>query len=344
VSSGGIPAPPFSAQPKKTGPKLKSDEPFQSVSAEEAAPKPQDIKVEIGHDVVQQQKKSFLKVLTAAVIAALVGCGIGWAIGSMNTRNSYDQKAVADAKSLIEPISAAKTNIEGLQETVAAATKTLYKEKKYPEDFTKKLAKVEIAFSAADLSGLALHRLKPSLMRMLFDFARDAQELDARKDALRRLFDARKEAITKLIAQGEKPKIGYSVFVQKDRQGKAVGTFVPIEKPFEFDEKEWPDEFKLDTGNKVVDAQRYEKGEPFMQYPRRKGEDPTIYAIPLEPDGVNKAFPPRLTKRIEEEVKAVGALIAGTESGSVRLEDEKTGLLKLADNIVRALRAVGAAR
>lgn len=345
IVSGGIPAPPFAAQPAKPkGPKIKSDEPFQAVSADSVAPKPQEIKVEIGHDVVQARKKGFLKVILAAVIATVVGMGLGWALGSMHTRNQGDQMAVADAKSLIEPIGNAKTNIEDLQAKVAAATKTLYKEKKYPENFTKELTQVEIAFSAADLGGKALHRLKPSLMRMLFDFARDAQELSARKDAVRRLFDARKDSIIELIEQGKNPRISYSVFVQKDRKGNAVGTFVKLNKPFKFDDKEWPKEFKLDTGSEVVDANRYVSGEPFLKHPRREGEKPTIYAIPLEPDGVTKAFPPRLSQRIEDELKAMAALIAGTTPGQVRPEDEKPGLLKLADDIIRELNAVGAKR
>lgn len=343
IVSGGIPAPPFAAQQKKAGPRIKSDEPFQAVSADEVAPQAQDIKVEIGHDVVQARKKGVVKVLLAAAIATVVGAGLGWALGSMHTRNQADQSAVADAKSLIEPLSTAKTNIEELQTKVTAATKTLYKEKKYPEEFSKELAQIDISFSAADFGGKALHRLKPSLMRMLFDFARDAQELSARKDSVRRLFDARKDAIKELIEQGKNPKISYSVFVQKDRQGNAVGTFVKLEKPFKFDEKKWPKEFKLDTGSEVVDANRFVTGEPFMKHPRREGEKPTIYAIPIEPDGLTKAFPPLLSKRIEEELKAMGSLISGTP-GNVRVDDEKPGLLKLADDIIRELNAVGAQR
>jgi hypothetical protein len=332
------------AQPKKKGPQLNSDEPFQAVGAEEVAPKAQDIKVEIGHDVVQAQKKGFLKILIAAVIAATAGTGIGWALGSMSANNHTAEVAVEDAKSLIEPIGTAKTNIETLQQKVAAATKTLYKEKKYPENFSKELTQIDIAFSAANFGGKSLHRLKPSLMRMLFDFARDAQELSARKDTVRRLFDARKDAIIELIEQGKNPRISYTVFVQKDKKGNAVGTFVQLNSPFKFDEKKWPEKLKLDTGSEVVDAERYKSGDPFMKYPRREGEKPTIYAIPLEPDGVTKAFPPRLSQRIKEELQAMGSLISGTTPGKVRPEDEKPGLLKLADDIIRELNAVGAKR
>jgi hypothetical protein len=345
IVSGGIPAPPFAAQPKKpTGPRIKSDEPFQAVSAQEMAPQAQEIKVEIGHDVVQARKKGALKILLAALIAAGAGTGLGWALGSMSERNSQDKTAVADAKSLVEPLSSAKTNIETLQTKVADATKSLYKEKKFPESFAKDLTAIEIDFSAADFGGKALHRLPRAVMRMLFDFARDAQELSARKDAVRRLFDARKKAIVELIESGKNPQISYSVFVQKDRTGNAIGTFVKLDKPYRFDEKKWPDELPLNTGSEVVKAKRYKTGEPFLVQPRREGEKPTIYAIPVEPDGLTKAFPPRLSQRIEEELKGMASLISGTTPGTVRPEDEKPGLLKLADDIIRQLNAVGAKR
>ncbi len=345
IVSGGIPAPPFAAQPKKPkGPKIDADDPYAAVSASEVAPQAQEIKVEIGHEVVQAQKKGFLKIIIAAVLAGGLGFGVGSTVGSLYTRNAADQVAVQDAQSLIEPVQKAKVNIEELQTKVADATKTIYKDRKFPENFSKDLAQLEIAFSAADLGGKALHRLKPSLMRDLFDFAQDAQELSNRKDALRRLFDARKNAIVELIEQGKNPAISYSVFVQKDRAGNAVGTFVPLAKPYRFDEKTWPDEFGLNTGNEVVTGKRYKTGEPFLQHPRREGEKPTIYAIPIEPDGVTKAFPPRLSQRIEEELKGIAALIAGTSHGEVAADQEKRGLLRLAEEIVRELQAVGAKR
>ena len=143
---------------------------------------------------------------------------------------------------------------------------------------------------------------------------------------------------------GKNPQISYSVFVQKDRKGNAIATFVKLDKPYKFDEKEWPKELKLNTGSEVVDAKRYSTGEPFMKHAQREGEKPTIYAIPIEPDGLTKAFPSRLSQRIEDELKSMAALIAGTTPGKVRVEDEKPGLLKLADDIIRELNAVGAKR
>lgn len=345
IVSGGIPAPPFAATPKKpAGPRLNADEPFQAVSADEMAPQAKEIKVEIGHEVVQAQKKGFLKIILAAVLAGFVGGGVGFAVGGLSARSAADDQAINDARSLVEPVSKAKTNIEDLQTKVADATKTLYKDNKFPENFSKDLTAVDISFTAAELGGKALHRLKPQLMRMLFDFARDSQDLATRKDAVRRLFDARKNDITALIEQGKNPVIGFTVFVQKNRAGNAIATFAPLGKPYRYDEKEWPKTLKIDTGKELVEAERYATGEPFVKAPQREGQKPTVYAIPIEPDGITKSFPSRLSQRIEEELKTMGALIAGTPPGEVRPEDEKPGLIKLADEIIRELNAVGAKR
>ena len=344
VSPGGIPAPPFAAQPPKpTGPRIKQGEPFQAVSAEDAAPRPQEIKVEIGHDVVQARKAGFLKIVVAAVLSAVLGVGIGWAVGSMKTRAGFDIQAIEGAQLLATDVEGAHTSIQKLNDVVAAATKTLFKDKKFPENFAKELSGIEIAFSGANLAGKNTNRLKPAVLRMLFDFARDAQELDNRRDALRRLFDARKDQIVELLEQGKNPQISYSLFVGKDKNSNPVGTFVKVAKPYRFDEKSWPDKIGLNTGNEVIEAERYKSGEPFTKLPRREGEKPTVYAIPIEPDGLSKAFPPQLSQRIEEEIKAISSLITGTTPGTVRPDDEKAGLLKIAEDLVRELKAIGAA-
>ncbi|MCL2824696.1 MAG: hypothetical protein FWD57_11955 [Polyangiaceae bacterium] len=348
ITTGGIPAPPFATQPKKpAGPTIDKDDAFATVSASEVAPKAQEIKVEISHEAVQAQKKGFINIIIAAVITGAVGAAGGYFYGGVAAGTEQDQIAVRDAQSLIEPIDKAREVAETLQEKIDAATKTLFVQKKFPEDLSKELNDIHIAFSANDLGGKALHRLKRSLVREIFDFARDAQELEERKGNVRRLFDARKKAITELLDLANNPQIGYGVFVQKDKEGNAVGTFVPLKTPYRFEEKTWPDEFDLTAGNEIVKGTRYKKGDPFVVPPRREGEKATVYTIPLEPDGITKAFPNELSNRIESELKAIRTLIVGTNPGGevvAATDQDKPGLVKLAQKIIEELRAVGAKR
>ena len=344
IVSGGIPAPPFAAQPKKpAGPKIDKDEPFAAVSSGEVAPQPQEIKIEIGHDVVEAQKKGSIKLIVAVLAAAAIAGGVGFAIGGLREGNKQDHAAVADAQSLIAPVNHAKEGIESLQSRIESATKSLFKERKYPDGVDKQLNDIDIGFTATELAGKALHRLKPSVVRDLLDFARDAEELTARKTAVSRLLLNQKVAIVALLDQGNNPQIGYGVFVQKDKSGNAIGTFVPFKSPFRFEEKTWPDEIELNTGAEVAKGTRYKSGEPFLQAPRREGEKPTIFTIPLEPDGVTKAFSSALSQRIKSELETILTIINGTETG-VHTDQERRGLLKLAEDITRELSSVGAKR
>lgn len=344
VQPSGIPAPPFAPQQpaRPAGPKIKSDDPFHAVSAEEAAPKPQEIKIEIGHEVVQAQSKGRVYIAIAAVAAALLGTGIGYALGGMSARADADKAAVKGASEIATGIEKAKGNIETLANKVDGATKTMFKDKKFPADFSKDLGDITIDFSSGDLAGKNINRLKGSTVRSLFEFARDAQELDAKRDWLRRLFEGRKAAIEEILTGAQNPKISYIVFVGKAQKGP-VATFAPLKDAFEFN-KDWPDKLTiLGANNQEVATERYKSGEPFVKLPRREGEAPTVYSIPIEPDGIKAAFPDPLGARIEEELKSISLLVRGSPPGTPAAQ-EKTGLLKMAEDLVQDLKAVGAGR
>jgi len=259
----------------------------------------------------------------------------------MQTRSASDQTCIRDARSLIEPVQLSAQQVEALDETLNQATKSIYKDKKFPEDLSKNLSRIEVSFSAAELGGRSLHRLPPALMRKLFDYARDAQELNARKERLARLFNARGDQVRALVEQSGAPKIGYSVVIQRDRHGNAVGTFVAIEKPWQFESKSWPKDVVLNTGTEVVAAKRYQSGDPFEV---GKTGARTLVAVPLEPDSVATAFPSPLGTRVAEELKAMHELIDGSQPGSVAPEDEKPGLRKMAEEILRELNTIGVKR
>ncbi len=341
VQPGGIPAPPFAAAaPKPARPRIKSDDPFQAVSADEgAAPRPQEIKVEIGHDVVQAHSKGRVYIAVAAVAAALLGTGIGYALGGMSARADENKAAVKGAGELATGIEKAKGEISDLATKVDAAAKTMFKDKKFPADFSKQLGNITISFSSADLAGKNINRLKGSTVRSLFDFARDAQELDAKRDWLRRLFDGRKASIEDILTGAQNPKVSYVVFVGKAEKGP-LGTFAKIKDPFELN-KPWPDKVTILGAGQEVSAERYKSGEVFVKPPKKEGDAPTVYAIPLEPDGIATAFPDPLGIRIQEELKDISTLVNGTPPGTPASE-EKTGLVKLAENLIDELKTVGA--
>jgi hypothetical protein len=345
VQPSGIPAPPFAPQPtqRPAGPKIKADDPFQAVSADEvAAPRPQEIKVEIGHEVVQAQSKGRLYIAIAAVAAALLGTGIGYALGGMSAKADENKRAVQGAGEIAVGVEKAKSSIVALADKVDGAAKTMFKDKKFPDKFAKDLEGITIDFSSGDLAGKNINKLKPATVRALFEFARDAQELDAKRDWLRRLFEGRRAAIEDILTGAQNPKINYILFVGKAQKGP-VGTFAQLKTPFEFN-KDWPDKLTiLGTNDQEIATERYKGGEPFVKPAKREGEAPTVYAIPIEPDGIKAEFPDPLGQRIEDELKNVALLIRGTPPGTPATQ-EKTGLIKMAEDLIQELKTIGAAR
>lgn len=345
MQPSGIPAPPFvpSVAPKPVVPKISNEDPFAAISAADAPRQaPQDYKIEIGHDVVQAQSKSTVKVIIAALVAAVVAGGIGVAVGGMRSDAKRNESAVKSARDVASSIEKSKTNIEKLASEVDAASKTMYKDKKFPADFSKKLADITIEFNSGELAGKNIDRLRPSTVKSLFDFARDAQELDAKRDWLRRVFEGKKAAIEDILTGAQTPKVRYIAFIQKNEIG-AVGTFASIKDPFGFKDKTWPEKVTIITPAETVEAERYKSGEPFVKPPKKEGEKPTVYAVPLEPDGIVTAFPDPLGSRLSEELKDMVTLVRGSPPGTAPSE-EKSGLIVLADNLVQDLRAVGGAK
>jgi hypothetical protein len=136
--------------------------------------------------------------------------------------------------------------------------------------------------------------------------------------------------------------MSYGLFVGKGKQGP-VGTFARLKSPIDFD-KDWPEKVNLVTSTQTVEAERYKQGEPFVKPGRGANDAPTVFVIPIEPDGIAQAFPDRAAKEFEQELGSIMVLIRGTAEGETRPGEEKPGLLKLAESLLGDLRAVGGKR
>ncbi len=340
ASPGGIPAPPFGQAQSRPAPMMTGDGPF----ATRVAPvrqQPADIKVEIGHDVVQAQQKGRSRIMIAAAFSMLLGGGLGFILGGLNESSKSADTAVRGAQLILTDIEKASKDIELLAAKVDESGKQMFKERKFPANFSKDLADIVVAFDGTNLAGRNINRLKPTTVRSLLDFANDVQQLNDRKSRLARMFDANKEAIQALIDQSKAPKMSYAVFIGKARQG-AVATIAKLKSPLEFD-KDWPDKVGLLADAEVVEAERYKSGEPFAKMGKTP-KDRTVYAVPIEPDSMTKAFPDKVKRDVETELGAIVTLIRGTTAGETAPSDEKSGLTKLAEDLMRELRTVGGKR
>lgn len=340
MTPGGIPAPPFQARP--SGPKVDKSDPFAAVSAEDAPrQQPAEIKLEISQDIIQQAQKSSRKgAIIAGVIGGVVFGVLGFVWGGQNNASKVNVQAVKDAQDLAADITKVQGDVKAINEKLTAANKTLFTEKKFPESISEELKKVKLTFDASNLGGKNISRFKPATMKALIDYAAGVQDLDKRRERLARMFDNNKKDIVALLEAGSNPRMSYSVFVGKSEKG-AVGTFAKIKDPIEFG-KPWPDKFSIVGTGENIEVTRYTGGEPFVKPGTGANARPTVYAIPIEPDGVAKVFPNELAKRLETEIGGTVQVIVGVTGGAV--DDEKAGLIKLGDDIIKDLKEIGKKR
>ena len=257
--------------------------------------------------------------------------------GGMKEKDDSAQAAVKGSQEIATDIEKANKDIEVIATKVAAANQALFKDKKYPEDFSKDLNGIKLAFDAKSLAGRNINRLKAQTLRDLVDYAAAVQDLDKRRERLARLMDANKPDVLALLEASKTPRLSFAVFMGKSEKGP-VATFAKIKAPFEF-EKPWPDKIGIVGIGEVIDAERYKSGEPFVKENKTPNGKPTVYATPIEPDGIARAFPNDVGKRVEAELSAITTMITGSQSGSP--DEDKTGLAKLGQDLLKELRAIG---
>jgi len=340
MTPGGIPAPPFQARP--SGPKVDKADPFAAVSADEVPQqKAAEIKLEISQDVIQQAQKSSRKgALIAGLIGAVVFGALGFVWGGMNEKGSQNKVAVQNAQELVTDIDKVAKDVKAINEKLAAAHKTLFTEKKFPETIGAELKAIKLSFDASNLSGKNISRFKPATMRGLVDFASGVQDLDKRRERLASLFDNKKKDIVALLDAGQNPRMSYSVFIGKSEKG-AVATFAKIKDPIEFS-KPWPDKFSIVGVGENVEVERFKSGEPFVKPGVGANAKPTVYGVPIEPDGITRVFPNDLSTRIQTEVGGAMQVMNGVTGGGV--DNETTGLIKLGEDLVKDLKEIGKKR
>lgn len=336
LTPGGIPAPLFGQRPK-----LDKSDPFAAVAAEEAAAaRPAEIKVEISQDVVRAGKRGRIGLVIAAGITAVVGGVLGFVWGGQSEKDTQASLTVKGAHELASDIEKTNKDVKQIADKIGAANESIFKNKKFPDSFSKDLQGIKIGFSSADLAGRGIGRLKAQTLRNVVEYASLVQDLDKRRERLARMMEHNKPDILALLEAGEHPRMSYAVFMGKGDKGP-VATFVKIKNPIEFD-KSWPDNITLVASRgEAVEAERYKTGEPFVKQGKTQKDKPTIYATPVEPDGIAVAFPNDVGKRVEADLATVTTLIMGTPAGSAAADDEKVGVLKLGEDLIKDLNAIG---
>lgn len=320
-----IPAPPFGLNP--------SVPPAQPVFAAPAVQvaAPQAIKIEMGEEVLQAQKKERGKFRILAIGTAIVGAVIGIVVGGGMERRKSHNIALEGSKILAGEVDKANEEIEKLADVLKKA-KIALGEGKFPEDEVKALGGLTIPFDGTYLVGKGIGLMSTDVNRLLVKFAGDSERANEQKDRLQRVFTGMRQPVTELLKEKDEPKVRWGVSVGRGSLGP-IASMVLVPEPFLVSSKtagyKWPGQFELKEGNKTVKISRYEKGDPI---------ESTSPIIPVDPGSQGMVCPSDTLLRLSRELGELETTLRGDKSDPT---NERSGLVDTGNNLREKLKSVG---
>lgn len=325
-----IPAPPFASKPPPP-------EPERPRYIE-----PQAIKIEMSEEVVAAQKKGKSKVLMVAGGMAVVGAVIGIAIGGGMERRKRQDIALEGAKILEEEIDKANVEIAKLAEILGEAKRGL-SDGEYPTKAIGELADVAVPFDGTYLTGKGTGLMSAKINLSLVDFAGKATAANEQKERLHLVLAGSEAALKEMLAQKDKPKFHWSVYLIPGPHGP-MASMQPLPEPFfvtskdkikDKDGKEadyaWPEEVEVPDGDKKVKLKLYKDGNPVSSTPM---------LVPVDPGSEGTVCAADTMGRLRVEIEKLEELLKGDKSDP---SNEKSGLSDLGTTLIDELKAIGGA-
>jgi hypothetical protein len=301
---------------------------------------PHAIKIELGEEVIAARKQGRSKIMMFAAGTAVVGMILGYALGGGMERRTRQNLALQGAELLSEEIDKANAEIEKLSKILSDAKREL-SDGKYPEEEIKALGDVTIPFDGTYLVGKGTGLMSADVNRMLVDFAGSSQKANEQKDRLQRVLGGARKPITEMLAQKDKPKFNWSVFVTRGPHGP-MAAMQPLPEPFLVSSKEkvkdkkgnmvaydWPEEFEIPDGDKKVKLERYTKGDPIAS-------DPQL--IPVDPSSQSLVCASDTMVLLRKEIVNLEELLKGDKSDPT---NEKLGLIDTGSRLIDRLKSIG---
>jgi hypothetical protein len=312
-----------STQPQQPRPSSLNAMGVGSVQAPAPIRPPAQTAVEAEEEFRAVRQSSKTKTLMLAAVTALVGGGLGFAVGGLNERNNVASVAVAGAKGLISDIEEANKKVVELEQVVTAAGKGL-KDGKYPDSEVKALGALNVPFDGTNLAGKGIGRFKPQVVTMLINYAEAVAKVNTQKDKIRSLLSVSKPAVEELLSQGTNPMVRWGVTVQSGPQGP-WGAVSVLPAAFAVSEKSgWPAQIEAGEGGKTI--KRY------------SGGDPNGQLIPIAPQTHNAVCPTDTLMRLRREVSDLDKLMRGDQSIPGQ---ETDGIVEMGDAIKKQLAIIG---
>ncbi len=328
-TGAGIPAPPFASKPA-------------AAPVEPKIIQPQAIKIEMSQEVVDAQRKGRSKVIMMAALAAVVGAGIGIAMGGGMERRKRQDIALEGARTLAEEIDKANVEINKIAGILDEAKRKI-SDGEYPKEAVAKLADVSIPFDGTYLAGKGTGLMSLKVNQMLVDFAGKSSAANEQKERLHLVLSASEPQITDLLSQQDKPKFNWVTAVVPGPHGP-MASMMSVPKPFLVSSKE---KMKNKEGKEVDYAWPTE-----LEYPSKDPQKPDVYKlykegdpvsrepllIPVDPGSQGQVCPNDTMVRLRGEIIKLEELLKGDKSDPTH---EKAGIDELGTSLMDQLKSIG---
>jgi hypothetical protein len=328
VSPSGIPAPPFAQQPSRQPPVDPSNPYGGSMQSPAAAPaRPQQaIRIEMGEEVVEAQRRGRKKVLVLLAIVFAIGGGVGFTAGGGAERGKGADAAIAGAQELIKEIEKSNAEVVKLADVLKSAKEKLSKGQ-YPDDEVSKLGSINIPFSGKNLAGKGIGRFKPEIVSMLIEYAGSTTEANSQKEKVQNVLTGAKKGLMELLAESSKPQVRWSVILVNGPNGP-WGSMQALPTPFPAKDK-WPEDLKVGSGKQQQTFKRYSSGNPI------NSESP--FYIPVDPTTQSGVCPSDTIFKLRRELNDLETVMRGDNSPG----EERAGLIDAARQLTEKLKQIG---
>jgi len=319
----GVPIPQF-AQPQ-AAPRIDPTDPYASMGSQAAPSRPAAIRIEMGEEVREAQRRGRSKVLVLALITAIIGGFIGFTFGGGAERGKGAEAAVAGAKELLKLVDDSNKQITELADIIKSARSKLLQKGTYPQEEVGKLAGLNIAFKSTDLADKAIGRFKRDTLTMLIDYTAAVEALNDQKGSLH-LFLASKR-LQDYVAEQKAPKVTWVGYMGGGPGGPWI-SLEPLSAPFPAAGGTWPADIEMMDGKNKVKVKRYSSGDP-------AGSEPPF--IPVNPQTQNAVCPSDIVGSLISQMIKMEQVLRGDSTPGV----DKTGLIEKGQKLSDQLKKIG---
>jgi hypothetical protein len=319
----GVPIPQF-GQPQQPS-RIDPTDPYASMPQQAAPSRPAAIRIEMGEEVREAQRRGRSRVAVLALITAIIGGVIGFAFGGGAERGKGADSAVAGAKELLKIVDDSNKQITELADVIKSAREKLLKKGEYPEDEVKKLAAINISFKSLDLADKSIGRFKRDTLTMLIDFTAAVEAMNDQKGSLHLFLGSQR--LKDFVAEQKAPKVNWIAYMG----GGPGGPWLSLERlgePFPAAGGTWPSDIEVADGKNKVKVKRYSSGDP-------AGSDPPF--IPVNPQSQGGVCPSDIVGSLISQMIKMEQVLRGDPTPGV----DKTGLIEKGQKLSDQLKKIG---